>query len=132
MLKIVNVVTGLTTGLKVSSQVIPTCWDLPSPTRRVLCHSKEQSDFFLCQKIHIERITLTLTGRETNTHVLFLIRAEYSSCIAIFQFESSKTSTGFLGIRKMDGEVNALKLKSFLGVNIPCWLLVVIRWGGRG
>lgn len=90
-------VAGLTTGLKVSSQSMPTCLPAPSPISRALCLSKEPPDFSLCLKIQIDIITLTSGGRGTKSYVSFLIKALYSSCMAIFQLGSLSTDTEFLG-----------------------------------
>jgi len=46
----------------------------------------------------MEWIILSLEGRGTKSHVLFLIRASYLSCIVDFQFGSDKANFGFLGI----------------------------------
>jgi len=57
---------------------------------------------------------LTFVGRDTNSHVLFLIRALYSSSIAIFQFGSRRANTELLGRGDLDTDVR--RLKYFLGL----------------
>ena len=90
MLKTVRMVTGLTTGLNVSSQSIPGLWLLPFATRRALYLDNEPSafNFFLNSKIQL--ITLASGGHGSRTQVLFEIRAVYSSFIALSQLGSLK------------------------------------------
>ena len=82
----------------------------------------EPSDFSLWAKINIDRITLTFGGRDTNSHVLFLIRALYSLSMTIFQIGSQREDTKLRG--RGDLNTDFRRLKDFLGLEIPCWLLI--------
>ena len=77
---------------------------------------------------------LTSQGRGTKSHVLFLIRALNSDCIADFQLGSDKASLGFLGSGEMVGSSMVTeRLKSFLGLWIPRMLRVaMVLVGGAG
>lgn len=128
----VRIVAGFTTGLNVSPQSTPTCWVLPSPTSQALCLSNTPLDFSLWVKIHIERITLTFGGRGTKSHVLFLIRASYSSSMAIFQFGSRRAATGLWGNGEWDTVAAKAWLWYFFGLKTPIWLLLTIVGRGVG
>ncbi|KAJ0565251.1 hypothetical protein HanIR_Chr06g0260531 [Helianthus annuus] len=98
-------VAGLTTGLKVSPQSTPTCWDLPSHTSRALYRSSVPSAFFLCLKIHMLR-TIFMSGLfGTNSQVLLAISARNSSVMAFFQFGSERASVGDFGSGEREGVV---------------------------
>ena len=77
---------------------------------------------------------LTSQGRGTKSHVLFLIRASNSDCMADFQLGSDKARVGFLGRGEMAGSLmDTERLKSFLGLEIPVMLRVVmVLVGGAG
>lgn len=73
---------------------------------------------------------LAFCGRGTNSQVLLSIRALYSSCIAFFQFGSLRAPMGFRGMGEMELVLTfkAWLLYFELGLKIPCWLRVVMRW----
>jgi hypothetical protein len=75
---------------------------------------------------------LASQGRGTKSHVLFLIRALNSDCIADFQLGSDKASFEFLGSGEMVGSSMVTeRLKNFLGLWIPFMLRVaMVRVGG--
>ncbi|KAJ0797812.1 hypothetical protein HanPI659440_Chr04g0178011 [Helianthus annuus] len=86
----VRMVAGFTTGLKVSSQSMPTVCDFPLTTKRALYLSNVPSDLNLWRKSHMHLITGLSTGIGTKSHVSFSCKAEYSACMALSQFGSVK------------------------------------------
>lgn len=102
---------------------MPTCWHAPLPISQALCLSKEPSKFSLCLKIHIERVTFASGGWGTKSHVLFWIRALYSSSIVIFQFRSFSANTRLRGRGDLVNSVWRL-MYFWFRLKMPCWLLV--------
>nr|GEU60957.1 hypothetical protein [Tanacetum cinerariifolium] len=84
-LRIVSMVSSLTTVLNVSSQSMPCCWLRPFTTSRALYRLKGSFALYLYLYNHMELTMLAFGWRGTSTQVLLSMRALYSSHIACFQ-----------------------------------------------
>lgn len=71
---------------------------------------------------------LALTGRGTNSQILFLIRVLYSSSIANFQLELERDRMWLVGKGDTVQEEVEKRLNNWRVLKMPCWDLVRI-WG---
>ena len=114
-LRTVLIVAGLTTGLNISLQSIPTCWEHPLATNLALYRSRAPLDLNLCRNNHLQRTIVVLSGLGTRTHVSFSIRAQYSPVIAADHLGSRRADLWDVGIGERTGVVWDERLKGSFG-----------------
>ena len=74
---------------------------------------KRTIKFLFITKNPHRRERFTSMGRDTNSHVLFLHRASYSSTMVAFQLWSFKALIGFHGMGEIEVVVEVFKLRVF-------------------
>lgn len=128
IVRTLQIVAGLTTGVKVSPKSIPGHWLNPRTTQRALYRSRHPSDLSLCLNTHLLVITRAPGGLSTSCHVRFLWSASNSSCITLNQLGSQRVERTEEGSGDAAAGASAVIAYFGLGLNMPDRARIVIGW----
>lgn len=127
IVRMIRMVVGLTTGLKVSWKSNPAIWWKPLATSRALCLYTDPSAFCLILKTHLHPMGCLSGGSGTRDQVEFLCKAIYSSLIAFLHCSNWSASLTEVGA-SVATRTFGLKMPDFDLVCMPCELVVRIGW----